>query len=131
MKKKKKNKCNLNIPLRFLWLHFFLPYFSISFHFEELQSDTAWLKSTLWFDRYSVKCNIWHYVNVWLFNKNLSYYFQGIYCGQQKLTCMGIGVEFEIVFTDVGELNFDKSFLYFNVKKKLYAKIALTVNIEY
>ena len=42
-----------------------------------------------------------------------------------------LGVEFEIALTDVGELNFDKYFLYFNVRKKLYAKITLTVNIEY
>ena len=40
-------------------------------------------------------------------------------------------IEFEIALTDVGELNFDKSFLHFNVKKKIYAKITLTVNIEY
>ena len=40
-------------------------------------------------------------------------------------------IEFEIALTDVGELNFDKSFLYFNVKKKIDAKITLTVNIEY
>ena len=34
--------------------------------------------------------------------------------------------------TDGVELNFDKSFLYFDVKKKLYAKVTLnlTVNIE-
>ena len=42
-----------------------------------------------------------------------------------------LGIEFEIALTDVGELNFDKSFLHFNVKKKIYAKITLTVNIEY
>ena len=33
-----------------------------------------------------------------------------------------LGVEFEIALTDVS---------YFNVKKKIYAKINLTVNIEY
>ena len=34
---------------------------------------------------------------------------------------------------DQGELNFDRSFLHFNVKKKIYAKAALnfTVDIEY
>ena len=34
--------------------------------------------------------------------------------------------------TDEVELNFDKSFLYFDVKKKLYAKVTLNliVNIE-
>ena len=41
-------------------------------------------------------------------------------------------VEFEIALTDGGDLNFDKSFLHFNVKKKIYAKVSLnlTVNIE-
>ena len=44
-----------------------------------------------------------------------------------------MGCDFEIAFTDGGELNFDKSFLRFNVKKKLYPKATLnvTVNIEY
>ena len=42
-----------------------------------------------------------------------------------------LGIEVEIALTDVGELNFDKSFLHFNVKKKIHAKITLTVNIEY
>ena len=42
-----------------------------------------------------------------------------------------LGNEFEIALTDVGGLNFDHSFLHFNVKKKLYAKITLTVNIEH
>ena len=44
-----------------------------------------------------------------------------------------MGCDFEIAFTDGGELNFDKSFLRFNVKKKLYQKATLnvTVNIEY
>ena len=42
-----------------------------------------------------------------------------------------LGIEFEMALTDVGELNFDKSSLHFNVKKKIYAKITLTVNIEY
>ena len=42
-------------------------------------------------------------------------------------------IEFEIDLTDEGELNFDKSSLYFNVKKKIYPKVFLdlTVNIEY
>ena len=42
-------------------------------------------------------------------------------------------IEFEAALTDGGELNFDKSFLYFNVKKKIYPKVTLdlTVNIEY
>ena len=42
-------------------------------------------------------------------------------------------IEFETALTDGGELNFDKSFLYFNVKKKIYPKVTLdlTVNIEY
>ena len=41
--------------------------------------------------------------------------------------------EFEIALTDEGQLNFDKSSLYFNVKKKIYPKVTLdlTVNIEY
>ena len=46
---------------------FFLPNFIISFYFDELHSDTARLKSTL-FDK-----KVQHYVNVWLFHKNLSY----------------------------------------------------------
>ena len=42
------------------------------------------------------------------------------------------GIEFEIVITEGGELNFDKSFLQLS-KEKLYAKVTLnlTVNIEY
>ena len=42
-------------------------------------------------------------------------------------------VQFEIGLIDGGELNFNKSFLHFNVKKKIYAKVTLklTVNIEY
>ena len=41
-------------------------------------------------------------------------------------------IEFEIALTDGGELNFGKSFLHFNVKKK-YPKVTfdLTENIEY
>ena len=42
-----------------------------------------------------------------------------------------LGIEFEITLTEVGELNFDISFLYFNVNKKIYGKITLTINIEY
>ena len=44
-----------------------------------------------------------------------------------------LGIEFEIAPTDAdgGELNFDKSFLLFNVKKNIYAKVTLSVNIEY
>ena len=42
-----------------------------------------------------------------------------------------LGIEFEISLTDVSELNCDKIFLYFNVKKKIYAKLTVTVNIEY
>ena len=42
-----------------------------------------------------------------------------------------LGIEFEITLTEVGELNFEISFLYFNVDKKIYAKITLTINIEY
>ena len=42
-----------------------------------------------------------------------------------------LGIEFEIALTDVGELNFDESFLHFYVKKYMCAKITLTVNIEY
>ena len=43
-----------------------------------------------------------------------------------------LGTEFEIALTDGDELNFDKSFLHFNVKNKIYAKVTLglTVNIE-
>lgn len=39
--------------------------------------------------------------------------------------------EFDIGLADGGELNFDKSFLQFNLKKKTYAKeLNLTVAIE-
>ena len=71
------------------------------------------------------------YVNVWLFDKKISYEFIGIYRGQQKLSCLGI--EFEITLTDGGELKFDKSFLHYNIKKKIYPKASLNlnVNIEY
>ena len=43
-----------------------------------------------------------------------------------------LGIEFEKALTDGGELNFDKSSLHFNVKKKIYPKVTLnlTVNIE-
>ena len=34
----------------------------------------------------------------------------------------GLGIEFEVALTDGGELNFDKSFLHFNVKKKNICK---------
>ena len=34
-----------------------------------------------------------------------------------------LGLEFEIALTDGGELNFDKAFLHFNVKKKIYPKV--------
>ena len=41
-------------------------------------------------------------------------------------------IEFEIALTDGGELNFDKSFLNFNVKNILSkVTLDLTVNIEY
>ena len=40
-------------------------------------------------------------------------------------------IEFEIALTDRGKLNFDQSFLHFNVKPHIYAKVALIVNIEY
>ena len=42
-------------------------------------------------------------------------------------------IEFDIALTGGGELNFDKYFLHFNVKKKIYAKVTLnlTVNVEY
>ena len=58
--------------------------------------------------------------------------FEGFYCEQHNLSWLGIGIEFEIALTDERELNFDKSFLTFNVKKKIYAKVTLnlTVNIE-
>ena len=40
-------------------------------------------------------------------------------------------IEFEIALTDLGKLNFNESFLHFNVKTHIYAKVALIVNIEY
>ena len=41
--------------------------------------------------------------------------------------------EVDIGLVDRGELNFDQSFLQFNVKKKIYAKSSfdLTLNAEY
>ena len=44
-----------------------------------------------------------------------------------------LGIEFETALTDADELNFDKSFLHFNVKKKVYPKASLnlTINVEY
>ena len=44
-----------------------------------------------------------------------------------------LGIEFEIACTDGGELNFDKSFLHFNVNKKIYPRVTLYLieNIEY
>ena len=73
-----------------------------------------------------------HYVNVWLFNKNISLWFEGIYCGQHKLSYLGIENCIWVALFDVGELNFGKSFLHFNVKKK-YPKVTvnLTENVEY
>ena len=38
-----------------------------------------------------------------------------------------LGTEFEIALTDEGELNFDKYLLYFNVKKKIFAKVTLNL----
>ena len=35
----------------------------------------------------------------------------------------GLGIEFEVALTDGGELNFDQSFLHFNVKKKYMQKL--------
>ena len=67
-----------------------------------------------------IKKSVQHYVNVRLFNKNISYEFEGIYWGQQKLSCLEI--EFEITLTNGGELNFDKYFLHLHVKKKVYPK---------
>ena len=44
-----------------------------------------------------------------------------------------LGIEFKKVLTDGGELNFNKSSLHINVKKKIYPQVTLnfTVNIEY
>ena len=72
-----------------------------------------------------------NYVNVWLFHKNLSHYFEGVYCGHYLN--WELGFEFEITLTDGSSLNFDKSFLYFNVEKKIFSKVTfnLTINIEY
>ena len=44
-----------------------------------------------------------------------------------------LGIEFKKVLTDGSELNFDKSSLHINVKKKIYPQVTLnfTVNIEY
>ena len=44
-----------------------------------------------------------------------------------------MAIEFQIAPTDKGELKPDKSFLYFNEKKKINSKdtLNLTVNIEY
>ena len=43
-----------------------------------------------------------------------------------------LGIEFEIELTDGDEFNFDKPFLHFNVKKKIFAKVIfnLIVSIE-
>ena len=42
-----------------------------------------------------------------------------------------LATKFETALSDGGELNFDKSCLHFNVNKKIYGKVALTVNIQY
>ena len=44
-----------------------------------------------------------------------------------------LGIEFAKALTDGAELNFDKSSLHCNIKKKIYPKVTLnlTVNIEY
>ena len=44
-----------------------------------------------------------------------------------------LGIEFEVALNYGSELNFDKSFLHFIVKKRIYPKVTvnLTVNIEY
>ena len=44
-----------------------------------------------------------------------------MYCGQREWSCLGI--EFEKALTNGGELNFDKSSLHFNVKKKYTQKL--------
>ena len=37
------------------------------------------------FTGFYIKKSAQHYINAWLFNKNISYEFEGIYQGQQKL----------------------------------------------
>ena len=52
--------------------------------------------------------------------------------GSINYLVLELGDEFEIALTDGGQLNFDKFFLHFNVKKKYpKATLNLTVNIEY
>ena len=75
-----------------------------------------------------IKKSVQLYVNVWLFDKKISYEFIGIYRGQQKLSCLGI--EFEITLTDGGELKFDESFLHYNIKKRIYPKASLNLNLN-
>ena len=41
-----------------------------------------------------------------------------------------LGIEFEIELTDGDELNFDKPFLHFNVKKKIFAKVIFTLIVS-
>ena len=41
-----------------------------------------------------------------------------------------LGIGFEITLTDGSELNFVKSILHFNVKKKLYPKVNLNLTVN-
>ena len=50
-----------------------------------------------------------------------------------SLNYLGWELKIQIALIDAGELNFDKFFLYFIVKKKIYAKVTLNlpINIDY
>ena len=122
----KKYKYNLNIPLRVLWLHFFnlislfhfiLRNYILTQHGLKVLYDLIFSKVQHYVNVGQHKLKVQHYVNV----------------GQHELSCSGIGNWIWESSYWWGELNFDKTCLHFNVKKKIFSKVTvdLTVNIEY
>ena len=49
-----------------------------------------------------------------------------------SINCLAweLGIEFALALTYGGELNFDKSSLHFNVKKKIYPKVTLNLTVK-
>ena len=122
----KTNECNLNMLLRFLWLHFF--YLISLFQFilrSYILTQNGWkVYFMIW---YLVKYN-----NIWLpdhLTKNWVISLKEFTVDSKNYLHWKLGIEFEIALNYACELNFDKSFLHFNVKKKIYAKVILNLTV--
>ena len=78
------------------------------------------------FTGFYIKRSVQRYINVWLLNKNISYEFEEIYWDSKNYiaTLFGNWIWDNIYWWGY-ELNFDKSSLHYNAKKKLYAKASL------